>query len=56
VSESNSKSVGGGIGAGQVIGMLLCWFKWHSIVALIWPAIFGWGYVFYFLIKYGSEL
>lgn len=44
----------GGIGLGSIIAMLLSWFHWHSIWWLIPAGMFGWLYVIYHLMRYGS--
>ena len=44
----NSSS--GGIGIGSLIALFLSWTTWHSVGWAILHFIFGWFYVFYWLI------
>lgn len=51
--SENGSGTGELIGIGDVVGMILCWVKFHSLISLIWPLIFGWLYVIYFIASYG---
>lgn len=50
---SNSES-SGGISVGMVLAALFSWWKWHSFGWAVLHALFGWLYVIYYLITYGT--
>ncbi len=43
----------GGISLGAVIAAVISYVKWQSIGWAILHGAFGWGYVIYYIIKYG---
>ena len=48
-----TKSVGGGVGFGAVLAMVISYVNWQSIGWAILHGILNWGYVIYYIIKYG---
>ena len=44
---------GKGIGFGAVLAMVISYVNWNSIGWAILHGIFNWGYVIYYIIKYG---
>ncbi|MEA4832020.1 MAG: helix-turn-helix transcriptional regulator [Oscillospiraceae bacterium] len=42
-----------GIGFGVALAMVISYVKWHSIGWAIFHGLLNWGYVIYFVIKYG---
>ena len=41
------------VGFGSVLAIGISLLKWHSIKWAILHGVFGWGYVIYYIIKYG---
>lgn len=41
------------VGFGSVLAVAISIAKWHSIKWAILHGVFGWGYVIYYIIKYG---
>ena len=50
----SNNNYSGGIGIGSVIAVLLSWTTWHSVGWAIIHFLFGWLYVFYWLIFHWS--
>ena len=48
-----TKSVGKSVGFGAVLAMIISYVKWQSIGWAILHGVFNWGYVIYYIIKYG---
>ena len=48
-----TKSVGESVGFGAVLAMIISYVKWQSIGWAILHGVFNWGYVIYYIIKYG---
>lgn len=48
-----TKNIGSGVGFGAVLAMIISYVKWQSIGWAILHSIFNWGYVIYYIIKYG---
>jgi len=48
-----TENVGKGVGFGAVLAMIISYVKWQSIGWAILHGIFNWGYVIYYIIKYG---
>jgi len=48
-----TQSIGRGVGFGAVLAMIISYVKWQSIGWAILHGIFNWGYVIYYIIKYG---
>jgi hypothetical protein len=46
----NHVTVRTGTNLGMVIAVIISWMKWHSIGWAIVHGLFGWCYVFYYLI------
>lgn len=50
-----NRTVYTGIGVGNVIAVLLSWFKWHSLLWAVIHGWLGWIYIVYYLIIYGFD-
>ena len=48
-----TKNVGESVGFGAVLAMIISYVKWQSIGWAILHGVFNWGYVIYYIIKYG---
>ena len=48
-----TENVGKGVGFGAVLAMIISYVKWQSIGWAILHGVFNWGYVIYYIIKYG---
>ena len=48
--KSGSKA---GIGYGVALAMIISYVKWHSIGWALLHGVFNWGYIIYFIAKYG---
>lgn len=44
------------VGFGSVLAIGISLLKWHSIKWAILHGVFGWGYVIYYIIKYGWDV
>lgn len=51
--QNITDNAGKGIGFGAVLAMVISYVNWHSIGWAILHGIFNWGYVIYYIIKYG---
>lgn len=53
-TKNITKSFGGkGLGLGAVLAVVISYVKWQSIGWAILHGILNWGYVIYYIIKYG---
>lgn len=48
-----TKNVGQSVGFGAALAMIISYVKWQSIGWAILHGVFNWGYVIYYIIKYG---
>ena len=48
-----TKKVGESVGFGAALAMIISYVKWQSIGWAILHGVFNWGYVIYYIIKYG---
>ena len=48
-----TENVGQSVGFGAALAMIISYVKWQSIGWAILHGIFNWGYVIYYIIKYG---
>jgi transcriptional regulator with XRE-family HTH domain len=51
--QNITNKAGKGIGFGAVLAIVISYVKWRSIGWAILHGIFNWGYVIYYIIKYG---
>jgi len=52
-NQTVQKNVKEGIGFGVALAMIISYVNWHSIGWAILHGLFNWGYVIYFIFKYG---
>ena len=48
-----TENVGRGVGFGAVLAMIISYVRWQSIGWAVLHGIFNWGYIIYYIIKYG---
>lgn len=48
-----TETVGRSVGFGAALAMIISYVKWQSIGWAILHGVFNWGYVIYYIIKYG---
>ena len=48
-----TKTVGTGVSFGAVLAMVISYVKWQSIGWAILHGLLNWGYVIYYIIRYG---
>ena len=48
-----TENVGRSVGFGAALAMIISYVKWQSIGWAILHGVFNWGYVIYYIIKYG---
>ena len=48
-----TEKVGRSVGFGAALAMIISYVKWQSIGWAILHGVFNWGYVIYYIIKYG---